>query len=115
MTIEQAMNPTIEEAIQRLEGMVFTSDLSPNTLRAIAVNKMSLAALRECAERRERAADVAPVVHGKWILVGANAHHYEISVEEKCSVCSRYVYRYDTQPQDTFCPSCGAKMDGGDT
>lgn len=60
-------------------------------------------------------ADVAPVVHGAWILVCANAHHYDISVEEKCSVCGRYVYRYDTQPQDNFCPSCGARMDGGDT
>lgn len=73
----------------------------------------ALAALRECAERREGRADVAPVVHGEWILVCANAHHYDISVEEKCSVCGRYVYRYDTQPQDNFCPSCGARMDGG--
>ena len=56
------------------------------------------------------AADVAPVVHGEWILVGTNEHDYETSVEEKCSLCGRYVYRYDTQPQDNFCPNCGAKM-----
>ena len=58
------------------------------------------------------AADVAPVVHGEWILVGTNEHDYETSVEEKCSLCGRYVYRYDTEPQDNFCPNCGAKMDG---
>ena len=56
------------------------------------------------------AADVAPVVHGEWILVGTNEHDYETSVEEKCSLCGRYVYRYDTEPQDNFCPNCGAKI-----
>ena len=113
MTIEQAMNPTIEEAIQRLEGMVFTSDLSPNTLRAIAVNKMSLAALRECAERRERAADVAPVVHGKWLFVANGAEAPE------CSVCGWAVLSRDFEnrsglsPCHKYCGHCGAKMDGG--
>ena len=57
------------------------------------------------------AADVAPVVHGRWVLVGTNEHDYETSVEEKCSLCGRYVYRYDTEPQDNYCPNCGAKMD----
>ena len=57
------------------------------------------------------AADVAPVVHGEWVLVGTNEHDYETSVEEKCSLCGRYVYRYDTEPQDNYCPNCGAKMD----
>ena len=61
------------------------------------------------------AADVAPVVPGEWVLVGTNEHDYETSVEEKCSLCGRYVYRYDTEPQDNYCPNCGAKMDGGDS
>ena len=57
------------------------------------------------------AADVAPVVRGEWVLVGTNEHDYETSVEEKCSLCGRYVYRYDTEPQDNYCPNCGAKME----
>lgn len=52
-----------------------------------------------------------PVVRGEWVLVGTNEHDYETSVEEKCSLCGRYVYRYDTEPQDNYCPNCGAKMD----
>ena len=60
------------------------------------------------------AADVAEVVHGRWILLGKNEHDYETSVEEKCSLCGRYVYRYDTELQDNYCPSCGAKMDKED-
>ena len=56
--------------------------------------------------------DAAPVVRGEWILVGTNEHHYETSVKEKCSLCGRYVYRYDTELQDNYCPNCGARMDG---
>ena len=55
--------------------------------------------------------NAVPVVRGEWILVGTNEHDYETSVEEKCSLCGRYVYRYDTQPQDNYCPNCGARME----
>ena len=58
--------------------------------------------------------DTVPVVRGEWILQGENEHDYETSLEEKCSLCGRCVYRYDTQPQDNYCPNCGAKMDGKD-
>ena len=60
------------------------------------------------------AADVAEVVHGEWILLEKNEHDYETSVEEKCSLCGRYVYRYDTELQDNYCPNCGARMDKED-
>ena len=55
--------------------------------------------------------DAVPVVPGRWILLGKNEHDYETTVEEKCSLCGRYVYRYDTELQDNYCPNCGAKMD----
>ena len=61
-------------------------------------------------ESGNRRSDAVPVVRGEWVLVGTNEHDYETSVEEKCSLCGRYVYRYDTQPQDNFCPNCGADM-----
>ncbi len=50
------------------------------------------------------AADVAPVVHGRW---GDNG--IPESMLSGCSVCGftcgAYSFRY--------CPNCGAKMDGG--
>ena len=57
------------------------------------------------------AADVAPVVHGKWYLLDdcANAGLY-------CSVCSRRVHREEfayKKLRSKYCPHCGAKMDGG--
>lgn len=47
------------------------------------------------------AADVAPVVHGKWIKGPSNPY---------CSEC--FVECRDETP---FCPNCGAMMDGGTT
>lgn len=67
----------------------------------------------------ETAADVAPVVHGKWLNIDGDYTFaacsicetaYEVATEEEAEkglwdafMCS---YRY--------CPNCGAKMDGGD-
>lgn len=47
------------------------------------------------------AADVAPVVHGRWIKGSPNPY---------CSEC--FVECRDEIP---FCPNCGAKMDGGNS
>ena len=50
------------------------------------------------------AADVAEVVHGRWI-----ASHDEFCT---CSICKYPVYV--GWNQTNYCPNCGAKMDGGD-
>lgn len=58
--------------------------------------------------------DAEPVRHGRWeIVIVSTSNPYESEIEEKCSLCGRFVQRYGTQPQDNFCPNCGARMDGG--
>ena len=53
------------------------------------------------------AADVAPVVHGRWI--------YDKKVQRPyCSVCKGYFYGA-TNSHMSYCPNCGTKMDGGDS
>ncbi len=53
------------------------------------------------------AADVASVVHGRWIPT----EHPFMNECEDCSNCGyRTVYGNDYP----YCPNCGAKMDGGD-
>lgn len=49
--------------------------------------------------------DVAPVVHGRWIKTD-----YKPMIFTKCSICGR---RVEIQNKSSFCPRCGAKMDGG--
>ena len=51
-------------------------------------------------------ADVAPVVHGKWIPI-VSYFHGKPDGRYYCSVCHRVVNKLDN-----FCPSCGADMRG---
>ena len=50
------------------------------------------------------AADVAPVVHGRWIYDKKAQRTY-------CSVCKGYFYGATNSPM-SYCPNCGTRMDG---
>ena len=55
------------------------------------------------------AADVAPVVHGRWVSVPHK-------LARVCSVCNRdepYKFADINANVYDYCPNCGAKMDGG--
>lgn len=52
------------------------------------------------------AADVAPVVHGKWI-----EKTFLMGTSNFCSLCGCH-YGMPHEKYN-FCPNCGAKMDGG--
>lgn len=57
-----------------------------------------------------KAADVAPVVHGRWLYNSYPTVWYGSGEppELVCSECEERAYNtYD------YCPNCGAKMDGG--
>lgn len=56
------------------------------------------------------AADVAPVVHGRW--VERQAPHAMGGVSAKCSACGKSV-QYLGNPLN-YCPNCGAKIDEED-
>lgn len=51
------------------------------------------------------AADVAPVVHGRWMPF----HSEAVGDVQYCSACG---IGFDAKTD--YCPNCGAKMDGGD-
>lgn len=58
------------------------------------------------------AADVAPVVHGRWIgetyeTISAKGRKIK-NVKNHCSACGKSTGRNKTD----YCPNCGAKMDG---
>lgn len=56
------------------------------------------------------AADVAPVVHGRWEFLGPN----RLIKECMCGTCSMCKVRSKYIVNTMLCPNCGAKMDGGD-
>ena len=51
------------------------------------------------------AADVAPVVHGRWI----ERERYTFGVMYDCSICDNRIL--DNGHSWNYCPNCGAKMD----
>lgn len=55
---------------------------------------------------RVPAADVAPVVHGRWIADG-DGYHWTYN----CSICG-WKDGYPFNGRHNYCPWCGAKMDG---
>ena len=78
--------------------------------RAAALTALQDSDIFNTTERQLRAirelpaADVAPVAHGKW---GDNGIAGSMLV--KCSVCG-----FDCGANSfSYCPNCGAKMDGG--
>lgn len=67
-----------------------------------------------CCLEHIPAADVAPVVHARWIdapwlYYGAKPY--------VCSRCrnDKYWRKRDLHFKEPHCPNCGAKMDGGDS
>ena len=53
------------------------------------------------------AADVAPVVHGRWIDMRESSKDVP---ECKCSECGCVIIGLEKN----YCPNCGARMDGND-
>lgn len=55
-------------------------------------------------------ADVAPVVHGRWLHTDWAYHWTSL---DKCSVCDYHDEKRQHLGNYSYCPNCGAKMDGG--
>ena len=61
------------------------------------------------------ASDVAPVVHGEWVeekyqTISVSKGRTINNTKNCCSVCGNSNGRVKT----SYCPHCGAKMDGGE-
>ena len=57
------------------------------------------------------AADVAPVVHGKWLHTDYALHW---TAKDECSECTYHALDRDDLSHYNYCPNCGAKMDEED-
>lgn len=64
---------------------------------------------QSCPIWKAPAADVAPVVHGRWEWLGPNS----LVTDCMCGTCSACKARSKYIVNTMLCPNCGAKMDGG--
>lgn len=57
------------------------------------------------------AADVAPVVHGRWEYIPQTLNTLS---QLRCPFCGWWSLDPSIDGVYNYCPNCGAKMDGGD-
>lgn len=57
------------------------------------------------------AADVVPVVHGRWVQVICHVEFEDGFVDRLYECCSR-CHKSNGRKTSDYCPNCGAKMDG---
>ena len=63
--------------------------------------------------RKLPAADVVPVVHGKWIRPHWKNSDYCCDCSECDGEAMHREYQWNKKGIYPICPNCGAKMDGG--
>lgn len=89
------------ENTKRYHGAIYTRDV-------FGPNKAEIAYLQAAKVLRTvedaPAADVAPVVHGRWVNAGRGI--------KACSNCNHGIKEH-MACANHYCPNCGAKMDGG--
>lgn len=92
------------EYIEREAALSLVQPDAPDDEKA-AVTIATAKKLVRSIVRRTPAADVAPVRHGDWeIVLGSNGNEYMV-----CTCCR---VSQDLTGVFTYCPNCGARMDG---
>ena len=89
------------ENTRRYHGAIYTKDVfleSPQEIPYLQAAKV----LREVSDAP--AADVAPVVHGRWVCVDTDTEQFFL-----CNRCKKKEYW-----ESDYCPNCGCRMDEGD-
>ena len=106
------------ENTRRYHGAVYTKDLFSEDSQEIPY-LLAAKVLREVSDAH--AADVAPVVHGRWEPAESDfddvdaLFDVEAWCDWQCSVCHEDICYDDPMGQrwlPKYCPSCGARMDG---
>lgn len=110
------------------------SEIERREARMVGDKRVSVDAMKSFIKNRP-AADVAPVVHGRWILEAHDERvNYRWNVTAECSECcdeqkeiwagffpnvpspiarDAALVSAESVKLSNYCPNCGAKMDGG--
>ena len=58
--------------------------------------------------------EAAPVVHGRWVKENVVLTSNPPQYQWHCSECGRLTHWFTDEVLTNYCPTCGAKMDGGE-
>jgi hypothetical protein len=97
----------MDEFIKRKEALALVRPDAPEDEKAAVTIATAKKLVRDIV-RRTPAADVAPVVHGRWAHLGGD--------EWCCSACGFVITTEGSwdKPTKKHCEDCGARMDGDD-
>lgn len=101
--VEQIYNGLKEVAEGQMQGADTISMITLNGL--VGGINMLMEGVKSLAP-----ADVAPVVHGKWVYTEG----WGVLVTNRCSRCGQTLTTKQEEKMN-YCPSCGALMDGRTT
>ena len=101
----EALKEDLKESYDRLkaiyDGLTYDED------KQICAGQLTTFTEAILRVKEAPAADVAPVVHGRWI----EKEKYTFGVMYDCSICDNLIL--DNGHSWNYCPNCGAIMDGG--
>ena len=97
------------DALREARNLAIRAYENANVFNADAIRKRLKPLLDAVVDTP--AADVAEVVHGRWIKDDFLSD--DVNNAEKCSQCGELIGWFGNLPN--YCPNCGAKMDGGDS
>ena len=62
--------------------------------------------------KKAKTIDAVPVEHGHWVWKNSNMGCYKVT---HCSICDHLALFNcnESYEESSYCPNCGAKMDGG--
>lgn len=97
----------MDEFIKRKEALALVRPDAPEDEKVTVTIATAKKLVRDIV-RRTPAADVAPVVHGRWAHLGGD--------EWCCSACGFVITTEGSwdKPTKKYCEDCGARMDGDD-
>ena len=89
------------ENTRRYHGAIYTKNVSLESPQEIPYLQAAKV-LREVSDAPD--ADVAPVVHGRWVCVDTDTEQFFL-----CNRCKKKEYW-----ESNYCPNCGCRMDGAE-
>lgn len=103
----------MDEYILRQEVIKKLDELDSRLMRGHYVDECAGVTMANAVVQSVPAADVKPVVHGKWKVTGTFKvadYNYTV-VEQRCSACGHCSIRFKNKAESNYCPKCGATMD----
>ena len=99
-----------EALLEEINEKIFNINFNSPYQDEVGIMVSGMSRIRDSVEDAP-AADVAPVVHGRWVQVICHVEFEDGFVDRLYECCSR-CHKSNGRKTSDYCPNCGARMDG---